>query len=428
VVSLRMIHKTKMPTIQARELVDFAAILYGKGLYLQALKMLKIAKREAENLHMNYLTLTILEFEKLIESRHITRSGQDNAMELIRQTEELKDIISDTIYLSNLRMEMHTMYLRKGHIRNDKDREELRNYFVGKIAAVDEDKLGVVERIFLYQAWVWYAFMELDFKICLDYAIKWVNLCKADEKLVSRDVDLFMRGYHYILTAAMHLKDKKVLDKYLEEFEAFRYAEYKKFNGNSQIVSFLYVHSGRLNRVILNGNFEEGLTLIPRTLKRLKKYQDKLDDHRILIFYFKIAWIYFGAGQVSKSIFYLNKIVNKDMLNLREDLQYYARLLFLMCHYELADFESMEYSLKSFRPFFERTKDHNPAQISILNLFKALTKAAPFEHKDIMTNHLKELEQLKEDPLQQLSVNYLDVISWLKAKLARKSLAEILKS
>jgi hypothetical protein len=99
-----------------------------------------------------------------------------------------------------------------------------------------------------------------------------------------------------------------------------------------------------------------------------------------------------------------------------------------MCHYELADFESMEYSLKSFRPFFERTKDHNPAQISILNLFKALTKAAPFEHKDIMTNHLKELERLKEDPLQQLSVNYLDVISWLKAKLARRSLAEILKS
>jgi hypothetical protein len=83
IVSLRVIHKAKMPTIQARELVDFAVILYGKGLYLQSLKMLKIAKREATKHHLNYLQLTILEFEKLIETRHITRSGQDNATDLI---------------------------------------------------------------------------------------------------------------------------------------------------------------------------------------------------------------------------------------------------------------------------------------------------------------------------------------------------------
>ncbi|MFT6018652.1 MAG: hypothetical protein ACI9CQ_001436, partial [Saprospiraceae bacterium] len=200
IVSLRVIHKAKMPTIQARELVDFAVILYGKGLYLQSLKMLKIAKREATKHHLNYLQLTILEFEKLIETRHITRSGQDNATDLVKQTNILRDTISDTIYLSNLRMELHTKYLRNGHIRNQQDKEELRNYFVKKIERVEEKTLGVVERVFLFQSYVWYAYIQLDFKTCLQYAIKWVNHCAENPDLTKRDIDLHLRGYHYVLT------------------------------------------------------------------------------------------------------------------------------------------------------------------------------------------------------------------------------------
>lgn len=428
IVSLRVIHKTKMPTIQTRELIDFAVILYGKGLYLQSLKMLKIAKREASKHHMNYLLLAILEFEKLIETRHITRSGQDNATELVEQTADLGTVISDTIYLSNLRVEMHTKYLRSGHIQNEIDKAKFRAYFVDKIKGFEESNLGVMELIFLYQSYVWYAYIQLDWKLCLEYSIKWVELCESNLQLTRRDIDLQMRGYHYALTAAMHLKDLKSMEKYLEIFENFRDSNYKKFNGNSQIISFLYVHAGRLNRVILAGKFEEGVKLIPRTTKRINRYRGKLDDHRILIFYFKIAWIYFGANKISKSIFYLNKIVNKDMLNLREDLQYYARLMFLMCHYELKDFESMSYSLKSFRSFFDRTKDPNPAQVTSLKLFKALAKSAPFKHKEIMQTYLTELEEVKIDPLQQVAISYLDVISWLKGKLSRRSLAAVLKS
>ena len=428
IVSLRMIHKTKRINIQVREYVDFAYILYGKGLYLQALKLLQIAKREAKKHHLNFLHLTIVEFEKQIETRHITRSGEKKAMELVAEATGINKTISDAVYLSNLRVELHGLYLKNGHIRNEKDQAKLKDQFASKVKGYTESNLGVVERIYLYQSHVWYAYIQLDFKACLEYALKWVQLCIDDVELIERDVDLYMRGYHYVLTSVVHLRDVEGLEKYLAQFEDFRKSNYKKFNGNSQIISFLYVHSGRLNRIIITGKFEEGIALIPKTLKRINRYRDKLDDHRILVFYFKIAWIYFGANNISMAVFYLNKIVNKDMLNLREDLQYYARLMFLMCHYELTDYESMAYSLKSFKRFFNRTTDHNPVQISTLNLFKALVKAPPFEHREIMRDYLKELQGLKGDPFQKLSISYLDVISWLRAKLERRSLAEVVRA
>jgi len=106
ITSLRIIHKTKRPNIQVREYVDFAYILYGKGLFLQALKILQMAKRDAAKHHLNLLLLTIVEFEKLIETRHITRSGEGKAKLLVDESLNLSKTISNTVYLSSLRAEL----------------------------------------------------------------------------------------------------------------------------------------------------------------------------------------------------------------------------------------------------------------------------------------------------------------------------------
>jgi tetratricopeptide (TPR) repeat protein len=70
-----------------------------------------------------------------------------------------------------------------------------------------------------------------------------------------------------------------------------------------------------------------------------------MDRHRILVFYYKIASLYFGSGDFDKSIDYLNKIINWKV-DLRTDLQCYARLLHLIAHYELGNFDLLEYLIE----------------------------------------------------------------------------------
>jgi hypothetical protein len=56
---------------QIREQIDFAAILYNKGLYKQSLKILdktKIIRKRRKN-----MAFEIVEFEKLIESQYIRK-------------------------------------------------------------------------------------------------------------------------------------------------------------------------------------------------------------------------------------------------------------------------------------------------------------------------------------------------------------------
>jgi len=63
--SLRLLHSRHDKEIRIRENIDYAKILYGKGLYLQSLKILGKAEQWALEIKQQIMLLEILEFEKL---------------------------------------------------------------------------------------------------------------------------------------------------------------------------------------------------------------------------------------------------------------------------------------------------------------------------------------------------------------------------
>lgn len=423
--SLRVISFSKKPNVELRGLIDYAYILYDKAFYIEALKILEKAKKHAERYHLYYMHLTILEFEKRIESRHITRNGKEKAYTLIQESSHISSRVSDSTQLSNLRTQLHGMYMENGHCQSIEDKHELETFFKLSLQDINEDQLGPIEKIYLYQSHVWYNHILLDFKNCMKFAKKWIHVQESSPVLIDRDIDLYLRGFHYILSSCFHLRDKDHLKLYLDKLENFRKSNYKRFNKLTKIISFQYVHSARLNSIIINGNFEDGKKVISKTLKRIKTYQSNLDDHRILLFYFKIAWIYFGNNNFPKSIFYLNKIINNELPKLREDLQIYSRLMFLMCHYELNNYDVFRYSIKSFKPYFKKLENIYPLQVITQRTFLKLAGAPQPEHKTIMKDALKELTNLKTNSFYNVSFTYLDLTSWLESKINNTSLSLI---
>jgi len=228
--SLRMLHKEKKVNFKVREFIDYAYILYGKGLYLPALKILSKARKLAQKHHLVYMQLTIVEFEKSIESRHITRSGSNKALELIGESEGIQKDADYLIKLSNLRLRMYALYLRRGTVQSAEEAESVRNFYHEQIANIDLENLGLVAEINYIQSRVWYNYILLDYKSCMKWAKKWVKSLDANPHMFERDMDLYMRGYHYILTSATHTKDRTTHKKYLAKFEKFRKDKYGLFN------------------------------------------------------------------------------------------------------------------------------------------------------------------------------------------------------
>ncbi|HMP30670.1 MAG TPA: hypothetical protein PKD85_13780, partial [Saprospiraceae bacterium] len=302
--SLRLIYIDKKTDIKIREYLDFADILYSKGLYLQSLKLINTAKTVAEKSNNNILKLSLLESEKTIESKHITRSGTNNTYKITSESLATgKNVLNSTL-LTNLGLLMHAFYINKGHIKNDAEKLEITEFFEQNMPKIDINTLQFHEKVYLYQSLVWYYYILLDFENCMNYSLKWIDLFYRDDTMLLNESDLFMRGYHYLLTCAFYLDEKEKFLSHLENLEKFRKTNYAKMSSITQIVSFIYVHSARLNKFILLKRYEEGLKIIPRTLKRIARYKDMLDGHRIMVFYFKFAWLYLMAKQPSKAVDY----------------------------------------------------------------------------------------------------------------------------
>ena len=176
----------------------------------------------------------------------------------------------------------------------------------------------------------------------------------------------------------------------------------------------------------MTGTFTEGLELVPSIEEKLKEYELFLDRHRVLVFYYKIASLYFGSGQSEKSIDYLNKIINLKV-DLRTDLQCYARLLHLIAHYEIGNFELLEYLLKSVYRFMYKLNNLSIVEEKIFGFLQSAFRLSPKQLKPKFESLLSELRPLEKSTTGNRAFMYLDIISWLESKIANQPVQEIIR-
>ena len=166
----------------------------------------------------------------------------------------------------------------------------------------------------------------------------------------------------------------------------------------------------------MEGTFSEGLTLVPFIEEKLKEYELFLDRHRVLVFYYKIASLYFGSGNSDKSIDYLNKIINLKV-DLRTDLQCYARLLHLIAQYELGNYDLLEYLLKSVYRFMSKMLNLSIVEEEIFRFLRISFRLSPKHLKPHFEMLLATLQPLEKSRLESRAFMYLDIISWLESKI-----------
>ena len=427
--SLRLIHISKNIDIQIREQIDFAKILYGKGLYMQSLKLLERIKGIAKNCNQDILHYEIIEFEKLIEEKHITRSRTvKNKMENLLDESELRNrIISNSNKLTNLKLKIHGLYIKIGHIKSEKDAFVVQDYFKSNLPVLEYGSLTFFEKIYLHQAYVWYYYILLDFPKCEEHSQKWVSLLESTPKMISDDPDIYLRGLHYLMTSFFNQQKVDSFVSHIGKFEKFEKKYGDQLNVTSEIIFFLYYYSALMYKHYLLGTFREGLELVPELESKMELYERNLDLHRILVFYYRIAWMHFGCGNYGEAIDYLNKIINLKVGHLREDIQSYARLLHLLAHFELKNFALLEYLEKSVSRFFDKMKDRNKVQLELLSFLRKQLKSSNMPDTRLLKATHKQMIKLVSDPYERRAFLYLNVLDWLESKLQGITVEEVIK-
>lgn len=422
--SLRLIRIKQDLDIQIRELINYAQILYGRGLYLQALRILDKAKSKARDHHQDLLHLEIVEFEKRIESRHITRSTNKRMSGLIEESSDRARVNSNIVDWSNLKLELQRSFINHGHVRNGKAQDKMANDYAYCFSSVDIARMTFFEKIHYYQARYWLHYLLLDMEKCREVANEWVVLYRKAPKEIDEDVDSYLQALHALMIAAYYLGDLPTFTATSEQLDGFLRQRGKGVNENTEIIAFLYTQLARINECFIAADFKKALQLLPKIDAGIKKFKKLLDPHKVHILYYKIASIHLANGQPDLCVHYLQPIINAGS-HLRDDIIIYARLLLFMAHYEMKNLEVLEYLLASAGRLIQKSKGRNRLQKLCLRHFRKLSTAGPYEQDDRLREFMLELEPLQLNPFLRRAFLYLDVPLWVESLLARKSIAEL---
>lgn len=424
--SLRLIKEEDNIDIRLHEQMDHARILYNKGLYLQSLKVLERLKETARS----YQQLTFLQqalfFEKKIETLYITRSMQDRADKLSEESDTVNSQLTLVNKLSNLSLQLYSWYIRHGHARNERDVKSVETFFEKHLPAEAEQAKGFYERLYLYQSYVWYAFIRQDFLQYYRYAQKWVDLFSAFPGLLKVETASYIKGMHNLMGAQFNLMKHDKLAQSIKQFEMFVRQKHLEENENNRILAYQYLYAARINLYFLQGTFTKGLRLVPFLEEMLKEYGLYLDTHRVLVFYYKIASLYFGSGNNEKAIDYLNRIINQKG-DLRTDLQCYARLLHLIAHYELGNFDLLEYLIKSVYRYMAKMENLSKVEEEMFAFLRRSFHVGAHALKPEFEKLLVKLKKYEGNPVEARAFTYLDVISWLESKISGVHVQDVIR-
>lgn len=423
--ALRLLKTTDNVDLQLSEHLDHARILYNKGLKQQALRIIEKAKEQARaNQKFNTL-VQLISLEKKIEILHITRSSTDKTQAMTEEALQVSSHIDRVTKLSNLALLLYRWYVIHGHSRDEADEKDIKEYFKHNLPK-DINKLnGFYEELYFYQSYCWYAFIRQDFLMYYRYAQKWVNLYRTQPHLTAIETGHYIKGMQALLNSHFDLRNHKAHEEVLQEFEAYEATPEARKNDNFRIHTSIYINTARINGHLMNGTFKQGLQLVPEIEEKLNEYSLFVDPHRILVFNYKIALLYFGSGNYDKAIDYVHRIINGPM-DLRIDLQCYARLVHLLSHYELGNYEILDSLSKSVQRFMEKMKNFTKAEEALLKFLKnSFDEKNPEKIKKALNKLLDEIKHLENSRHETRSFAYLDLISWVESKVKGKTMEEI---
>ena len=425
--NLRHLYRSSKIDIEIRDLTDNARVYYSKGMYKAALQVLDKAKKIAEEHEMNTAYFNGVEFEKKIESQHITGSMYPKAEKLSSEVEHSLQHVNHNNQLSNLALRLYGNYLKHGHVKTLTEAEELRLEFLKRLSNVVFDELDFYGKLYFLQAHCWFTYTVQDFANYFRYARRWVEHYQDKPLMIEKETAMFLKGYHNLLNAYFtHNKYDKFIDAYKEFLNLTdRHRETFDLNCRQLVDNFEWIHG--LNAYNLNAKFDEGAEHIDRLMERQSMSIENWNLHRKFTIYYKIACIYFGAKRYNDSIDYLNRINQKVYPQFRQDLQCFSRILSLIVHFDLGNLVLVKYQVKSVYRFLLKQEEIQGVQRAIFDFLKKIPSMKEAELIPSFIRLEKQLKEIRENKYEQRAFLYLDIISWLQSKIQNRPIMDIMR-
>lgn len=425
---LRISPKNYPLDMQLTEILDHAKILYHKCLYRDALKLIDKAKKIASNSDNSFILLELLELEKLALQQGMKDNIEDRVHEIVSEIEATAKSIQHINIFSNLSLQLNAYYQKIGFVRNSEDLKSIKKFFKESLPEYEEERLSFQEKLYLYYSYTGYYFFIQDFESGLKTAQKWVDLFEQNPSMIPIKIELYIKSLNSLLVVQNKLYHYHDFMNTHRKLVAIKRNKSIQLTENINLTLFRAIYIHEINRHFMLGEFKSGIKIVSKFSDELNNFLPQLDKHSVFILYYKIACLYFGSSNFKNALKWLNLIINDQATEIREDIHSFARILRLICYYELNDQEMIEYSIRSTYRFLKKKRSFIQYQDYIIEFLKNLRKNnSKKEIIELFTVLKNEMKALEKDKFERKAFIYFDIISYLESKISERSIQEVVR-
>ena len=422
-------HAARTPEIRIMKQMEGAWILFNKGLYMDAELELKKSKNMAHALDRKGYAIALSRLEKLLLRQNPIGMDLEVLNALSKRESDLLEQIREETRFKDLYLLLNARYREQGFISDKTGYEKIKEHILKKLGKLPIRESGPVARIYYLKCHISFALFSQDFKMAFDYSKKLVSLFNAEKDSIKKFPELYLGALNHALVSCHKLGRLADFNHFYSLLLRFSRNPGLIKNENLEILVFRYKYLHKINHHFLTGEFTRGIKIIKPAENMLERWAGRMNPHDALLFYYKLACLYFGAGHFRKSLKWLGKITGDYPPEFRQDLQAFARILTLICYYEQNDFRGMEYMLRStYRFLAKKSEMHSFFNQIAATLRKFLSKDAnPKKLKSHFETLHSRLKPLSRKPYQSKPFLYFDILSWLEGKIKNRTVEEIIQ-
>lgn len=416
--SLRSFHADKSISSVLSQEIKNIEILQKKALYKECNKLLHRAKKLAHEHEKFYFLFELINLEKqlLEEAYEEGEFGQDLDA-LIKEENEILDKLRNLAEYHILYSRINFVFRKEGFAHNEEERKivkEIEDYHLikGKNTALSSSA-----------ATICYYIKGLCATTNREYADAYTFFKRVKEILDKNPtlrVDLakrYVRTLSHLLFCYIDSEKYDEANGVINDLNQFVGKE--GFNSIDVEVSiFTSTTLGSLMLWQKQGMHREAIPKLKELVASFARMGDKITKENSILFNYHIANIHFGAGEFKEALHFVNLVLNVNEQSLRQDIYGFTRLFNLVIHYELGNYDLLEYTIKSTMRFLnKKEKDYQVESVLVKHLRKLIKITNELERREAYKKMKKELEILFENPKEQVVLDYFNVLAWLDSKI-----------
>lgn len=426
--SLRSFYSEQSVSSVLKQELKNVEILHKKALYKECEKFVKKAKRIAIDHEKFYYWFELISWEKkLLEEAYESGEFDTDLDKLIAEEEDVIAKLRNLAEYQILYSKINYVFRSGGFTRNEQEKkvvDDIANYHLikGKNTAISTRATTMC-----------YYIKGLCSATNRDYTESFTFFNKVRvilERHPSIKEDLSKR---YVLTLSHLLRCYIDSGDYINAAELtqeIRNLEGKKGFESMDLIVRIFAVSSSFELIINNmtGNFSKSIQFLPSLQEKLNLFEDKLNKEQRITFSYLISYSYFGVGEFKKALQHLNEVLNDNEQILRQDLYSFARLLNLLVHYELENFEFLTYIIKSTNRFLNKTERDYEIENYLIKQLKRLVKApSRVDQVEIFEQMRMDINKMLKNPQERVILEYFDLLAWVESKIEGVTLEQALK-